>query len=860
MESGQFFPEAVWEKHNVGHPQKWVLQSILDCERQSHKRSREERAEFERYEHEMSTNPKQHLTLAGEDDMILDCSFPSLKEFQSETKQRSTSIVTIWKQLNQVLLAHEATIRNRWSKKSALKKKGILIEAFPQMAKEHNLAFKDLMANKAEPGTCGELNCSSKHCSNVHIAREAALWPYINLEDLSTPKTLLLLLNARGRNHPQHFVYEDGATAASAIEMRALLEPYLHQYYVHFSDHHSLEYATLEPIDRMTCGLDRELLRGMQPGPGLIVLEIQEKTLSFLLKVCELVLHDINGLSLSAAHIPAQTDPHLLVAMPNQSTKEQVSLRIISAEAPYQAPRRPDLRLLLAMASARAEAAKEHFWALREDPGYYLEQIEFSRVHRGRGHQPLTNWEEAITNTLEAALIQIGLWELVQTCIQHALFFDIVVKIGSAVPDPQDLPDFYLKSLVAVLNVLETASMRFRSSLSTGVYNSPKIAELWANKSYKRQQKLVPKNVNSKDLLAQLLSGLSSGSPIPLHRVTHHIERVVEAEPGQKDRLTPYVWESLADVEAIEEISRQFRQLCPKLAYPWYGGNLHQSKHRKKSADEDVNLEIREMLQPVVNALGSANLTKYGSPIGGAFNYPAEKRSTASHVAQMQSAERRLDALWSHIDATVKEKTGLSLALGEVIPGLNFSDRELQRTSDWEPPIRDEVSFSPTGLIEPSFLFGGQHTEDIGLVRYVLSTTKEKVKTRGINAQVEELALEEQEAPAIDRATTEATTVIKLKARDLKVFQTLFHQPSQEAVTLGQVKWLDFVHAMASSGFEYQSVGGSAWQFVSSSGLRAINFHEPHPDHKLRFTVARCMGRRLSRAYGWSSETFILYE
>lgn len=291
-----FFVNNLLANYNGGGPQEWVLKSISECERQEREISREERDKCYHIEHEMSTNPKQYLQRSGQNDKTLDSSFPTLLEFQSEAKRRSNSIMTIWKQLNQILLAHEATIRNRWSKKSALKKKGILMEAFPQMTKEHNLAFKDIMANKAAPGTCGEMNCSSTHCSDVHIAREAALWPHINLEDLSTPKKLLLLLNARGRNHPKHFVYEDGATAASAIGMRALPEPYLHHYDMHFNDHNSLQYATLKPIDRMTSDLCRELLPGMRPGPGLIVLEIEEKTLSFLLKVCELVLHDIDEL------------------------------------------------------------------------------------------------------------------------------------------------------------------------------------------------------------------------------------------------------------------------------------------------------------------------------------------------------------------------------------------------------------------------------------------------------------------------------------------------------------------------------------------------------------------------------------
>jgi hypothetical protein len=45
------------------------------------------------------------------------------------------------------------------------------------------------------------------------------------------------------------------------------------------------------------------------------------------------------------------------------------------------------------------------------------------------------------------------------------------------------------------------------------------------------------------------------------------------------------------------------------------------------------------------------------------------------------------------------------------------------------------------------------------------------------------------------------------------------------------------------------------------SGLdveRSIQFHEPHPAGKIPFRVARRIGRRLERAYGWVGGMFAL--
>jgi hypothetical protein len=53
---------------------------------------------------------------------------------------------------------------------------------------------------------------------------------------------------------------------------------------------------------------------------------------------------------------------------------------------------------------------------------------------------------------------------------------------------------------------------------------------------------------------------------------------------------------------------------------------------------------------------------------------------------------------------------------------------------------------------------------------------------------------------------------------------------------------------------------GSVWTF-SPTKLKvetSINFHEPHPNGKIPFTVARRHGRRLNRSYGWHGGMFVL--
>lgn len=96
-------------------------------------------------------------------------------------------------------------------------------------------------------------------------------------------------------------------------------------------------------------------------------------------------------------------------------------------------------------------------------------------------------------------------------------------------------------------------------------------------------------------------------------------------------------------------------------------------------------------------------------------------------------------------------------------------------------------------------------------------------------------------------------------ARALKVFRVIFFDPGANT-TPGEVAWNDFLHAMDSVGFSAQKLYGSVWHFQPTKldVERSIQFHEPHPQGKIPFLVARRHGRRLNRAYGWFGAMFVL--
>ena len=62
--------------------------------------------------------------------------------------------------------------------------------------------------------------------------RDAFMWPYINQEDLTKPRTLLLFLHTRGRNHPSRFASADREAMHIGHVTQAVVPTFLNTYVV----------------------------------------------------------------------------------------------------------------------------------------------------------------------------------------------------------------------------------------------------------------------------------------------------------------------------------------------------------------------------------------------------------------------------------------------------------------------------------------------------------------------------------------------------------------------------------------------------------------------------------------------------
>lgn len=125
--------------------------------------------------------------------------------------------------------------------------------------------------------------------------------------------------------------------------------------------------------------------RHSTPGEGLQVLEIQERIYPFLIRCCELILHDLKseGSLLDEKYqILEQAPITSIQALPSNDGNILAALSTISQEAPYRLPAQLDLERLKGIFAAKRSAAGDHLWAMREDPGYFAEEIKDWSEHR----------------------------------------------------------------------------------------------------------------------------------------------------------------------------------------------------------------------------------------------------------------------------------------------------------------------------------------------------------------------------------------------------------------------------------------------------------------------------------------------
>ncbi|KAJ4300156.1 hypothetical protein N0V88_002825 [Collariella sp. IMI 366227] len=788
-------------------------------------------------------------------------------------KQRSTSITASHDRLRQILDRHELTIQKRWTKKTKNQRLQILLDGWPNMPAAHRpdfAAFRRESEAQRESGT---------------KFKDHFFWPYINQEDLLRPKSLLLMLKSRGRHQPCEFAAADGDAMYLGRITKAIVPGFLNCYVSILNGATGPEeYGKLVAWEEHQDAFEwMHTRKQFLPGEALDILEAQDRVLKFLVHCCKQILRDIPADELLGEKYPIQPEPMLNSGVEPGGFD---SLAVMAEEAPYRPPGRLDFAHIESLLAARTAASEDHLWALREDPSYLSGQLLTYKEHRqemmkdtnNKPHPVLQNlkvdifWERIIGNVLLSSHIELEVFS--ELTRQAAELKRLQAKYAGSLSPLKDLPEEYLVAILRFRYFLNQLAKEWLNNLKTTVVASPPMRSLFVrypaedlNKIFITSKPSLNMNAVEKELVWLLRTLWEDGQTLFFVRmpmVVDELERLVRAEPKARELISDYVAGRIGVLSIFCECLRQL-----DIYQPWANGYEDASVDREDGIKRDL-VAWREgwagIHSTMKNKAMLANF-KLANPSGKRFFYPNEKRRTKETVEALRQAEANLDAFWEKFDRSLYSQAGdlQRAALGKLLS----QNRTLQRTPEWVAPPPQEktrstkpavVSSEDDSIYRPLstlyFELGASPPSESTITQQ----PKPKIKTHGAANPTETATTPHQQlADSVTNLTLDHQPTLPVDARALKVFRTLFFQPAITS-TPGEVSWNDFLHAMTSTGFRVEKLYGSVWHFQPTAldKERSIQFHEPHPVGKIPFWMARRIGRRLERTYGWGGRMFVL--
>ncbi|KAH9886881.1 hypothetical protein F4778DRAFT_797768 [Xylariomycetidae sp. FL2044] len=723
-------------------------------------------------------------------------------EVRRDARRKAGTILSNYHLLRAILERHEVKIQKRWEKKTRAQRLKILLQCWPDMPTTHR---PDFAMFRKYGGQIKSIRPQD---------RSAFVWPYINQEDLTKTRPFPLLLNARGRNHPTHFAAADGDAMHLAKVTMAVVPVYLNEYVMILNGITMDEdYGKLLNWDDHPDAFDwMHQRRQFLPGEGLLILEVQDRLLAFLIACCRVILHDIAAGELVSDIHPIEPEP------PRKSTVDSTgtaSLAVMAEEAPYRVPSQLDLTRILSLLSARVARAEDHVWSLREDPSYFSNQLYEVREHRqemikdvqGSVHPTLKPpregvlWARVVGSVITEAYLQVEIFSKLRD--QASNLQVLQEKYATSISPEQDLPEEYLGALLKFRHYLKQTTKGPLNQLKMTVAASPPFRGFSVRE--------VPSSVNSPHIRTMFSPGAKMDKTTEhllwllrtLWEDSHHLflarlplvvdelARLLEADPKARALVSPYVAMIIGELSILSECLRQVDTY-----FPWANG----FEDKLVDREGDIKKEFAGSTKAAGRLLTAFHETtlipiiSLGDPSDKKFDYPLGRKRNEENVEKLREAEARLDAFWAKADDLMYSNLGdlSDMALKPLLT----QPRPLYRTPEWTPPLKSKETGS-----QPD------STSDVDAL--LSSAGKTKHKTRGTPAPgtrpgPTQIASEETPDNSEPR--------FHVDARALKVFRILFYS-SAVNTTPGEVAWPDFLHAMVCIGFGAQKLYGSVWHF-----------------------------------------------
>ncbi|TGO25495.1 hypothetical protein BPAE_0079g00430 [Botrytis paeoniae] len=779
-------------------------------------------------------------------------------EINDPTRRTSEVILDNYRVLRRLIECKEEALRERWTKKSNAQRRKIFQDCGIKLSETHRADYKQLLRWQVNPDT--DPISAIQLTSEILSHRNDFLHPHLNVEDLTKVKSMLLLINSRGRNPPHLFANADLRAADLGVVNGFLSLQFL-------KDHTLLlEGESAETYGRLVRWTDKKMkeriLAGFQhlPHEGLLILEIQYNLYLFLVNWCQALLQDIEIATIW--RLPTEPEPPLLV-----KTSDNTTIASIAMETPYRLPSKLDFNRLRAVVTAKRLGAEDYIHDLREDPGIFADAMMEASDHRvervlddeGKAGSSIGTpgfWEDVTRCVVADAYSDIISWDIISKQLERLAMLQ--GKYAAFIHPQNGLPEEFLKELLSFKKVLKFIQTGPRNNLTQGLPASLPFRHKFHRLSGisgcgEATQRVGRGFSKSEDLMIHLFEIIftpGKQKAISLPAIMDEIEHMIEQDLELKAKITPWVSRLLSNLGLIVRLGHEL-----DLYLPWATGfpmdmETHKDWLRNNLRDRCSVLHKTEHY--ITFAFES--LKGLGDPTDGRYRYPCDQRRTKKITEAIQSAEGKLDYFWTKLDFEYRRvsRNALNKSVGHIFTKI----RTIERTPDWIAPTRPARVF-PKSFQAPTI---PQFSPNEPITSFVAPREKIKPKTRGeptSYASIVEDTLEVLPSKPKER-------IYKLKARALKVFKVLFFQPSESNIP-GGLPWTEFKYAMVAMGFSVHKLDGSACQFTPPStdeygGKHGIQFHEPHSPGstaRISFHVARSMGRRLNYTYGWHGGMFV---
>lgn len=784
----------------------------------------------------------------------------NMKQIHELATSFSHSVFADWIKLNAILKRFEAVVRKRWLRKSIKQRREILLTARPNIPHVHRPDFFGLR-------DLGHLHVSR----TVTCGAEAHLTPYINLEDLQQGHNLLLLIHSRGRHRPSVFASTDPGKAHLGHGWSSEPDPEgIAMLLLNEGSQTPRRYGALHPVSKLPPWIGHT--HSVDPMYGLLTLEIQQGTYNFLLRCVQQILHDVHPTDFKLA-------PHRPVPPPLQKPEgvwDSVSQSTL--EADYHLPREATLSRFKLLINGRRLAAEDHVCSLREDPGYFLEQLKEWREHHFLPKP--SNFTPQLWRTMAAqiccnALDALHSWKWIADHL--AAMRPLNKQVSAAIEHGTRLRanDEYLwvvlEETISHMLRKPMQNLKFMFPFSSGLRNTMQEPHMYGDcldicvegseHGWHMKPNGTPSALRAVRIF-HMLSGLDEHGLMlhGLRPVVQEAHYMLEHDVEVNKLIDNWLLTDFFELAVLADLQDRIDQFHP-YTKTWTAENVAERPKAARRMDQYF-ARVGRIVESV--RWGSICTTSLGNPLDGRFNYPSDKRRTAENVRELQSAEAALKTYWEELERGMR-CFGVSLK-SFLEEHLSKDPSQIHMTQDWkeEPVDLPTPSKAPSWTTIAHTAPPAPHLGNENKKTEIAPEERAKRKTHGKAREEEKTQIPSPQNAVHPIVGTR--TPIRIPRRSFKVMSALLPSPSTISEAPREVSWDDFVHTLNNIGLVPEKLYGSVWIFKplpEGEGLasvgRSIQFHEPkgvRRGNKIDLMMVRRFGDRLKRAFGWDGETF----